>query len=161
DAVSETKISAIWNKLVQQGIAVLGADAEQGGLREILVVMEELGRAACPAPMWSTALANLVFSKMSSDLAREMCEAMHKGAACVVVSFGSLDPDRGGGSVELGEQGATGTLRFVEAGGSATHLLVPVGESRLVLVDLAGGRVGRVPTRAMGAWGTWEVQLNK
>ena len=46
----ETMISAVWSRLVQQGIAVLGADAEQGGLREILAVMEELGRAACPAP---------------------------------------------------------------------------------------------------------------
>jgi alkylation response protein AidB-like acyl-CoA dehydrogenase len=161
DAESGAKITAVWNKLVDQGISVLGADEEQGGLREILVVMEELGRAACPAPMWSTALANLVFSNVSSDVAREMREALHDGRARVVFSFGALDPDPGVGSIELREQEATGSLRFVEAAGSATHLLVPVTGSQLVLIDLGGGRVGWTPTRAMGAWGTWELVLDK
>jgi len=156
-----TKMSAVWAKLVDQGISVLGADAEQGGLREILVVMEELGRAACPAPMWSTALANLVFANASVDLAEEMREAMRDGAARVVFSFGALDPDRGIGSVELRGQEVTGSLRFVEAAGSATHLLVPVSDVELALIDLRGDRVNRTPTRAMGAWGGWELVLDK
>jgi hypothetical protein len=57
-ALPET-ISSIWTKLVGQGVACLGCDFGEGGLREILVVMAELGRAACPAPMWSAALTNL------------------------------------------------------------------------------------------------------
>ncbi|WP_204272583.1 hypothetical protein, partial [Enterobacter hormaechei] len=59
---SPDEISAIWRKLVGQGVAALGAEAGEGGLAEILVVMAELGRAGCPAPMWSAALANLAVS---------------------------------------------------------------------------------------------------
>ena len=62
DGASPDAITRVWDKLAQQGVAVLGADPEEGGLREILAVMEELGRAACPAPMWSAVLANLVLS---------------------------------------------------------------------------------------------------
>ena len=160
-AESDAKMSAVWSGLVQQGIAVLGADEGQGGLREILVVMEELGRAACPAPLWSTALANLVLSNASSDIARELREAVHDGTARVAFSFGALDPDRGIGSIAVRDQEATGSLRFVEAAGSATHLLVPVSASQLLLVDLGGSSVGRTPTRAMGAWGAWELVLDK
>jgi len=61
-AASPEDISAIWTRLVRQGIASLGCDPSEGGLCEILVVMAELGRAACPAPMWSAALANLALS---------------------------------------------------------------------------------------------------
>ena len=53
-AASPEEISAIWTKLVGQGVASLGCDFSEGGLREILVVMAELGRAACPAPMFAT-----------------------------------------------------------------------------------------------------------
>ena len=59
---SPEAISAIWTRLVGQGVASLGCDFSEGGLREILVVMAELGRAACPAPMWSAALTNLALS---------------------------------------------------------------------------------------------------
>src|SRR6202012_4174613 len=48
--------SSIWTRLVGQGVAALGHDRSEGGLREILVAMAELGRASCPAPMWSAGL---------------------------------------------------------------------------------------------------------
>ena len=66
---SPDDISAIWRKLIGQGVAALGSGRDEGGLREILVVMAELGRAACPAPMWSTALANLALSGSRADAA--------------------------------------------------------------------------------------------
>ncbi|UPJ52882.1 acyl-CoA dehydrogenase [Bradyrhizobium sp. 200] len=157
---SPEAVAAIWRKLVQQGVAALGADADEGGLREILVVMEELGRAACPAPMWSSALANLVLSRASSNAAAELRKALHAGTACVAFSFGAFDPDPGVGSIKLDGQNATGLLRFVEAAGSATHLLVPVGESQFALADLGAPGISRVPTRAMGAWGNWELRLD-
>ena len=62
DAASPEAVSAIWRKLVGQGIAALGSNPDEGGLREIMVVMAELGRAACPVLMWSAALANLALS---------------------------------------------------------------------------------------------------
>ena len=38
---SPDDVSAIWTKLVGQGIASLGASCDEGGLSEILVVLEE------------------------------------------------------------------------------------------------------------------------
>lgn len=159
DGASPAAITRIWDKLAQQGVAVLGADPEEGGLREILAVMEELGRAACPAPMWSAVLANLVLSDASSDAA-QLRRALHIGAARIVFSFGAFDPDPGMGSITLDGEKATGSLRLVESAGSATHLLMPVAEAQLALIDLRAPGVDRIPTRAMGAWGNWELTLD-
>lgn len=158
DGASPEAIAAIWDRLVQQGVTVLGAYPQERSLSAILVVMEELGRAACPAPMWSAVLANLALSDAFSRVG-EMRRALEAGLARVAFSFGALDPDPGIGSIALDNDSATGSLRFVEAAGSATHLLVPVGENELALVDLGAPGVKRVPTRTMGAWGNWELTL--
>ena len=156
---SPDDISAIWRKLVGQGVAALGSSRDEGGLREILVVMAELGRAACPAPMWSTALANLALSGSTADGAGELLEKLHAGTAVAAFSFGARDPDAGAGSIRIDDRRGTGVLRFVEAAG-ATHLLVAVEESQLALVQLDAPGIDVVPTRAMGAWGLCEVRLN-
>ena len=98
---SPDDISAIWRKLIGQGVAALGASRDEGGLREILVVMAELGRAACPAPMWSTALANLALSGSRADAAEELLEKLHAGTAVAAFSFGACDPDAGAGSIRI------------------------------------------------------------
>ncbi|MBR0900170.1 acyl-CoA dehydrogenase [Bradyrhizobium tropiciagri] len=159
-ASSPDELSAIWRKLVEQGVAALGAERGEGGLAEILVVMMELGRAGCPAPMWSTALANLAISASPVDATIDFLERLHSGNAIVAFSFGALDPDPGTGSIEVTELKATGVLRFVEAAGSATHLMVARDQSHLALIDLGEAGVECVATRAMGAWGLYEVRLN-
>ncbi|MBS2085403.1 acyl-CoA dehydrogenase family protein, partial [Klebsiella pneumoniae] len=78
---SPDEISAIWRKLVGQGVAALGAQGDEGGLAEILVVMAELGRAGCPAPMWSAALANLAISGSQSDVVTDLLARLHSGKA--------------------------------------------------------------------------------
>jgi alkylation response protein AidB-like acyl-CoA dehydrogenase len=148
----------IWDRLVRQGVTVLGADPAEGGLSEILVVMDELGRAACPAPMWSAVLSNVVLSAASPSAA-EMRKALQAGSVRIAFSFGAFDPDHGTGAVNLDGEMATGSLRFVEAAGSATHLLAVVGQAQLALVDLNASGVDRVPTRAMGTWGNWQLTL--
>lgn len=153
------EVSAIWTKLVGQGVASLGCDVTEGGLREILVVMTELGRAACPAPMWSAALANLALSDVHAEVAVHLLEKLHVGAARIAFSFGALDPDRNAGSVRLENGRASGLLRFVEVAESCTHLLVVVDRSALVVVDLGASGVNLKPTRALGAWGLHEVRL--
>ena len=157
---SADDISTIWRKLIGQGVATLGASSDEGGgLREVLVVMAELGRAACPAPMWPTALANLALSGSRANGAVELLEKLHAGTAAAAFCFGVRDPDAGTGSICIDGQHATGVLRFVEAAG-ATHLLVAVDESRLALVQLDAPGIVLLPTRAMGAWGLCEVRLN-
>jgi alkylation response protein AidB-like acyl-CoA dehydrogenase len=159
-ATSPEDVSAIWTRLVRQGVASLGCDFAEGGLREILVVMAELGRAACPAPMWSAALANLALSGVHAAAAVDLLERLHAGKARVAFSFGALDPDRNTGSVRFESGHASGLLRFVEVAESCTHLLVAVDKSALVVVDLGEPGVSLQPTRALGAWGLYEVRLN-
>src|SRR6266436_62849 len=153
-------ISAIWTRLVGQGVASLGRDFSEGGLREILVVMAELGRAGCSAPMWSAALANLGLSGSRAEAAVDLLEKLHVGAARVAFSFGAFDPDLNSSSVRVAGGSASGMLRFVEVAASCTHLLVLVERSALAIVDLAASGVDLEPTRAMGAWGLFEVRLN-
>ncbi|PAY05855.1 acyl-CoA dehydrogenase [Bradyrhizobium sp. UFLA03-84] len=157
---SPDEISAVWRKLVGQGVAALGAQGDEGGLAEILVVMAELGRVGCPAPMWSAALANLAISGSQADAVTDLLARLHSGTAIVAFSFGALDPDRGTGSIEAANSAATGVLRCVEAAGSATHLLVALDQAHLALIELSGPGVECVATRAMGAWGLHEVRLN-
>ncbi|MGF6308892.1 alkylation response protein AidB-like acyl-CoA dehydrogenase [Bradyrhizobium sp. i1.8.4] len=156
---SPDEVSAIWRKLVGQGVAALGVEGE-GGLAEIFVVMAELGRAGCPAPMWSAALANLAISGSQVDVVVDLLERLHSGKAIVAFSFGALDRDSGAGLIEVTDLKATGVLRFVEAAGGATHLLVVLDQVHLALIDLGGPGVECVATRAMGAWGLHEVRLN-
>jgi alkylation response protein AidB-like acyl-CoA dehydrogenase len=152
-------ISAIWGKLVGQGVAALGSSRDQGGLREILVVMAELGRAACPAPMWSAALANLALSGARADVAVDLLEKLHAGMARVAFSFGALDPDPAVGAVRIDGMHGTGVLRFVEAPGPMTHLLLAVDKGTVALVGMNEPGVEIAPIRAMGAWGLCEVRL--
>ncbi|HEY6732345.1 MAG TPA: acyl-CoA dehydrogenase, partial [Roseiarcus sp.] len=156
---SAEAIAAIWTRLVGQGVATLGRDFTEGGLREILVVMTELGRASCPAPMWSAALANLAFSGCRAEVAADLLERLHEGTARVAFSFGALDPDTNAGSIQLGDGRASGLLRFVEVAESCTHLVVSNEHSGLAIIALDGPGVELEPTRAMGVWGLYEVRL--
>ena len=157
-AAAPEEISQIWTGLVGQGVAALGCDFGEGGLREILVVMAELGRAACPAPMWSAALANLGLSGCSGDIAADLLEKLHVGAARVTFCFGELDPDRNTGSIRVANGKASGLLRFVEVAASCTHLLVAVDRRSLAVIQLGVSDVE--PTRAMGTPGLYEIRLN-
>jgi alkylation response protein AidB-like acyl-CoA dehydrogenase len=158
---SPEAISAIWSKLVGQGVASLGCDFSEGGLREILVVMAELGRAACPAPMWSAALANLALSGGQAEAAVTLLEKLHDGTARVAFSFGALDPDANTGTIQLVDGRASGLLRFVEVAGSCTYLVVAVEASGVAIVALDGPGVELEATRAMGAWGLYEIRLKE
>jgi alkylation response protein AidB-like acyl-CoA dehydrogenase len=153
------EVASIWTRLVGQGVAALGCDFGEGGLREILVVMTELGRASCPAPMWSAALANLALSGCRAEAAVELLEKLRNGAARVAFSFGALDPDANSGAIVLADGRASGLLRFVEVAGSCSHLLVAIDPSRLAIVALDGPGVELEATRAMGAWGLYQVRL--
>ncbi|WP_224741707.1 acyl-CoA dehydrogenase family protein [Bradyrhizobium sp. 2S1] len=91
-SASPEEVAAIWRRLVGQGVATLGTEGGEGGLAEILVVMAELGRAGCPAPMWSVALANLAVSGSQIAAAADLLKRLHSGKAIVAFSFAALDP---------------------------------------------------------------------
>jgi alkylation response protein AidB-like acyl-CoA dehydrogenase len=159
-AASPEEISEVWTRLVGQGVAALGCDFSEGGLREILVVMTELGRAACPAPMWSAALANLGLSGCTADIAADLLEKLHAGTARLAFCFGELDPGRHAGSIRFMNGKASGLVRFVEVAASCTHLLVAVEGDALAVIELGVSGVDLELTRALGASGLYEIRLS-
>ena len=116
----------IWHSLARQGLTKLGFDAEEGGLREILLVCEELGRASCPAPLLGAVLVNLLArgkGREAESLA-SLCEALHSGSAIAAVAFGAFDGDAAAGEVRWRNGGVSGHVAFVENASSATHFIL-------------------------------------
>ena len=166
-------LAAIGRDLAGQGLGALGHVPEEGGLRELVISMEELGRAACPHPLLGSALLQLASAGRRPEGAARWLDALETGAVRVAWSFGALDPSGDAGSASL-EEGAEldggrasvrleGRLRFVDGGVAATHLAVvaggPAAPTALVLVALRGPEVSVVPTRAFGADGWAEITL--
>jgi alkylation response protein AidB-like acyl-CoA dehydrogenase len=133
-------ISEVWGKLVGQGVASLGSDPGEGGLLEICIVMEELGRAACPAPMLGAALANLA-AWPHADTAR--------------ISFLCAPAE----ALALDGTNLSGTLAFVEGASSATHILVALDQGTVAVIDAAQQGVEILAARSMGADGLFQVCL--
>ena len=124
------------------GITALGSDPALGRLRELLVVLEELGRACAPAPMAGAALANLAGSLCGA--AGEfggLLEAVARGEAGVSVAFGGSDGDPNAGRAEFAGGVLNGRIAFVEGLECATDILV--------LAD-PGPVLARVPRDAPG-----------
>jgi alkylation response protein AidB-like acyl-CoA dehydrogenase len=113
----------LWSALAEMGVVGLLAPAEHGGLamgfRDLVLLLEETGRAAVPAPVVETA-AVAVPTLAASDLAGEWVPRIAAGDAVVTVGFGEaplvLDADR----VELLLLERDGTLHAVDP--DRTHL---------------------------------------
>src|SRR4051812_24619273 len=63
-------IATLWRDLAGQGLASLGTNPGETGLREIMLVFEELGRASCPAPLLGAVAANLALAGQQSNATR-------------------------------------------------------------------------------------------
>src|SRR5436190_1482936 len=78
-------IAQLWHAMVRQGLASLGTNPAEGGLREIVLVFEETGRAACPAPLLGAVAANLALAREHSNAARALLDDVHQGNAVVAL----------------------------------------------------------------------------
>ena len=156
-------IATVWSQLVEQGVAGLGSEPSEGGLRELVVAMEELGRGACPAPLLGAGLANLALAGSDSPQpSRDLLARLHAGDARICWSFGELDPSAGASELTWSGDRLSGTLRFVDGAAAATHLVVARSGGRpgLDIVALGGHDGSRViATRALGADGWAEILL--
>jgi len=157
DSVHEVAaLRAVWRGLAQQGLATLGREPAEGGLQELVVAAEELGRAACPAPLISSTLLNLLGP---SDPA---LEKLRDGDSFVVLAFAQADGDPAGGQVELDGSRLTGQLGCVEGAAAATLLAVVAPGPTLAWVDLAAAPAGSVsvlPALSFGQPGLAQIQL--
>ena len=114
------KISA---QLAVQGLTELGSDPRQGGLSEILIVQEELGRAACPAPMLAASLANILFKHYAAgnQIVTKRLQELHAGRALTAIAFGSLDGDRTASAYAVRDGRISGEARYLDAANCATE----------------------------------------
>jgi acyl-CoA dehydrogenase len=131
DSDNTQAVAKLWLAMARQGLASLGANAAEGGLREVILVFEELGRASCPAPLLGAVAANLALATQSSNAARALLDDIHQGNAIIAAALGAFDGDPAAGGIEMHGEALQGKLSFIEGGQAATHFLVftqsPVG----------------------------------
>ncbi|MFV0276214.1 MAG: acyl-CoA dehydrogenase, partial [Parahaliea sp.] len=122
-------IRALWQGLAEQGFTALGADPEAGGLRALVLLLEELGRAACPVNMPAAALANLALAGNGDDDSRQMLDGIASGQWHPCLSLGVFDgaPNACAAAQPAGEL----HYRYVEGAQSASHILVATSDSSL------------------------------
>lgn len=163
-AADPALVRGAWQALADLGLAALCSGPAAGGVQELLVAMEELGRAACPAAVLPAALVNLASALEHGEPA--WLDAVRTGQACPAFHFAQFDGDRDAGTVQLRDGRVHGEIRYVEAADAPTHLaLVVPGEAsaaQLAWIDLqacAGSTATIEATPALGAPGLFRVRL--
>ena len=116
-------IAKLWLAMARQGLSSLGSDATEAGLREIVLVFEELGRASCPAPLLGAVVANLSLATQPSNTLGALLEDLHQGNAVLALALGAFDGDPAAGRVTVHDDTLRGTLSFIEGAQAATHFL--------------------------------------
>src|SRR5262245_6449758 len=84
----------LWRAFAEQGLTALGAGEECGGLGDVVLVLEQLGHGACPAPLIPAALANIAFAP-----AQPWQEDVHAGERVLALAFAAFDGDPGAGAL--------------------------------------------------------------
>lgn len=161
-------LQGLWKRTATQGWASPGSNAEAGGLREALVLLEELGRAACPLPLLDAFIASTILAQSDTPVIHEMLTNLEAGTAAISVALGPFDGDRNAGSIAgtVAPDGTiyyTGSVRFVEGLSVATHLLAVVGSAKtasevaIIKIDAPGITVTPTPGFAIPPLG--DIQL--
>jgi alkylation response protein AidB-like acyl-CoA dehydrogenase len=143
-------VAALTRRLGEQGLLAMGGQEGFGGLREVLLAMEELGRAGCPAPLASAFLFNSAVARGVSGAFDAVLNGVESGEARICVVFGEADGDTHAGGATLADGLLTGEFSFAEGAAGATHVLALARDdadgTRFALVDLAAGGVEVQPT---------------
>jgi acyl-CoA dehydrogenase len=152
NAADSTAIAAVWRLMAEQGLAALGSPDAEAGLRETVVVFEELGRASCPAPLLGAVAANMALADNRNNAVCALLEDVHRGDAAIALALGEFDGDPVAGCVELHGDAVSGRLAFVEGTQAATHFLMLTGISAglaIVAKDAKGVTVTPTPGLAV------------
>src|SRR5690349_21007847 len=118
------ELPPFWGDLVQLGWLGLHLPEEHGGsgfgLEELVVVVEELGRAVAPGPFVPTVIVSATLDAIADDATK----AKHLPGLADGTTFGAAAL---GGSVTVADGKASGNLGAVLGGGLAHVLLVLAG----------------------------------
>jgi len=117
-------LAKLWLAMARQGLSSLGSNVAEVGLREIILVFEELGRASCPAPLLGAVAANLALATQASNAVCALLEDIHQGKAIIALALGAFDGDLAAGHVVVRGDTLQGKVAFVEGAQTATHFLI-------------------------------------
>jgi alkylation response protein AidB-like acyl-CoA dehydrogenase len=141
DAETE-QLPAFWPELGKLGWLGLHIPEEHGGsgfgLPELVVVVEEFGRAVAPGPFVPSVIASAVLAAAAPpDLAARLLPGLASGSAVGAVALG--------GDVTVRDGTAHGPAGVVIGGPLADMLFVAAGEDALVIDVAEGGVKAEVP----------------
>jgi 3-oxo-4-pregnene-20-carboxyl-CoA dehydrogenase beta subunit len=154
--IDPAAVKDVWRGLGAQGLTALGSDPEEAGLGEILLVLDELGRASCPVPLPGAVVANLALRgrRNANRATDELLDGLRQGTGAVAVALGAFDGDPAAGRVEYANGALTGRIAFVEGAAVASHVLVMVDDPSGVAIlpaDAPGFAVTPTPGLAVPA----------
>ena len=141
EAETET-VPPFWGDLASLGWLGLHLPEARGGsgfgLPELVVVVEELGRAVTPGPFVPTVIASAVIDEVGSDdLAARLLPGLADGSVLGGVGLTS--------DITVRDGRAAGTAPAVLGGGLAHVLVLPAGDDAIVVDTAAGGVTVDVP----------------
>jgi alkylation response protein AidB-like acyl-CoA dehydrogenase len=127
---SDEPLPTFWSELSELGWLGLAVPEEYGGsgfgLPELVVVVEELGRADAPGPFVPTVIASTFLAAAADDATRSaLLPGLADGSTAAGIAVG--------GEVELQGTTVTGSIAAVLGGGLADVILVPVGDAVAVV----------------------------
>ena len=133
---------AFWDEVAGVGWLGLHLSEDHGGsgfgLPELVVVVEEMGRAIAPGPFVPTVIASAVIAAAAPDEAQKrLLPGLADGSVAGAVALG--------GEVTVSGDAASGSAGVVLGGGLADLFLVPVGDDVAVVERSADGVSVEVP----------------
>ncbi len=131
----DESLPAFWGEMAELGWLGLHLPEDVGGsgfgIEELVVVVEELGRADAPGPFVPTVIASAVIAAAGDDdLAARLLPGLADGSTVGAVALG--------GSVTVMDGVASGDAGVVLGAGLASLLLVPVGDD-VAVVEVGDG----------------------
>ena len=131
-----------WNELAELGWLGLHVDEEYGGsgfgLPELVVVIDELGRAAAPGPFVPTVVVSAVLSAVGNDEQKaRLLPGLVDGTHTAAVGFG--------GNLTVSGGRLSGDAGVVIGAGLADVLLLASGEDMILVDRTASGVAIEVP----------------
>ena len=140
ESATET-LPTFWNEFAELGWLGLHLPEDVGGsgygIDELVIVVEELGRAVAPGPFVPTVIASAVLAATApSELQQRLLPGFADGSTVGAVALG--------GAVTVTDGAATGDAGVVLGAGLASVILVPVGDD-VAVVEVGDGVAVETP----------------
>ncbi|MEO3784007.1 acyl-CoA dehydrogenase [Actinocorallia sp. B10E7] len=144
----EETLPGFWKAFAELGLLGVHLPEESGGggfgLPELVVVLEELGRAVAPGPVLPTTAASAVIAaKGGQELRARLLPPLAEGTTVGAVGLSGADL-----ALErdaAGTRTLTGRSGVVLGGAAARHILVAVGDDMVVVPVDAAGVTAEIP----------------